>query len=232
VFERFTDRARRVVVLAQEESRALGHDYIGTEHLLLGLVSEGDGIAGRALASFDVSHDRVQAKVVELVGPGRAVQVGHIPFRPRAKQALERALREALALGHNYIGTEHLLLGVLRVDDCAGVQVLVGLGVDLGALRTRLVELLSEMSEASDVGASADLPPLQLAPELQPPVLAALTAMWKGDLGRVEEQLGRAVRSAQGLHDTTTLDSLATIVEIVDASTGEVRLRPRPSREA
>jgi len=232
MFERFTERARRVVVLAQEESRQLGHDYIGTEHLLLGLVSESSGIAGRALASFDVDRPRVEAKVLELVGPGSAVPRGHIPFRPLAKKTLERSLREALALGHNYIGTEHLLLGLMSVDDGVGRQVLVDLGLDLGALRTRVIELLAETTEGSDAVVSADMPSIRFSPELQPPVIEALTAMWRGDLTGVEQHLGQAVQLAERLGDTRTLEALATFVEIVDASAGQVRLRPRPGLEA
>src|SRR5437867_12711807 len=113
MFERFTDRARRVVVLAQEEARLLDHNRIGTEHLLLGLIREGEGIAAQALESMDISLETVRQQVVEIIGRGQTVPTGHIPFSPRAKKVLELALREALQLGHNYIGTEHLLLGLI-----------------------------------------------------------------------------------------------------------------------
>ena len=124
VFERFTDRARRAVVLAQEEARMLNHDYIGTEHLLLGLVRERDGVAGKALASLDISLEAVRRQVEEIIGQGQAAPTGHIPFTPRAKKVLELSLREALQLGHNYIGTEHILLGLIREGEGVATQVL------------------------------------------------------------------------------------------------------------
>ena len=114
MFERFTDRARRVVVLAQEEARIINHNYIGTEHLLLGLIHEGEGVAAKAMERLGVSIDVVRERVVQIIGQGGAAPTGHIPFTPRAKKVLELSLREALQLGHNYIGTEHLLLGLIR----------------------------------------------------------------------------------------------------------------------
>ena len=114
MFERFTDRARRVVVLAQDEARALNHNYIGTEHLLLGLIHEGEGVAAKALESMDISLDAVRSQVIEIIGEGQSAPTGHIPFTPRGKKVFELSMREALQLGHNYIGTEHLLLGLLR----------------------------------------------------------------------------------------------------------------------
>ena len=114
MFERFTDRARRVVVLAQEEARMLNHNYIGTEHILLGLIHEGEGVAAKALESMNISLDAVREQVQEIIGQGQAAPTGHIPFTPRAKKVLELSLREALQLGHNYIGTEHILLGLIR----------------------------------------------------------------------------------------------------------------------
>lgn len=129
MFERFTDRARRVVVYAQDEAKTLEHNYIGTEHLLLGLLREEEGIAAQALASFSVTVEAVREHVVRETSRGNGASVGHIPFTPRAKKALELALREALQLGHNYIGTEHLLLGVLREQEGLAVQTLASLGV-------------------------------------------------------------------------------------------------------
>ena len=121
MFERFTDRARRVVVLAQDEARALNHNYIGTEHLLLGLIHEGEGVAAKALESMDISLDAVRSQVIEIIGEGQSAPTGHIPFTPRGKKVFELSMREALQLGHNYIGTEHLLLGLLREhDDASG----------------------------------------------------------------------------------------------------------------
>ena len=143
MFERFTDRARRVVVLAQEESRLLDHNYIGTEHILLGLIHEGDGVAATALESLHISTRAVRARVEEIVGRGGSAPSGHIPFTPRAKKVLELSLREALQLGHNYIGTEHILLGLIREGDGVAAQVLVDLGADLPTVRRRVVELLA-----------------------------------------------------------------------------------------
>ncbi|GMA87749.1 hypothetical protein GCM10025868_29990 [Angustibacter aerolatus] len=125
MFERFTDRARRVVVLAQEEARMLNHNYIGTEHILLGLIHEGEGVAAKALESLGISLDAVREQVQEIIGQGQQAPSGHIPFTPRAKKVLELSLREALRLGHNYIGTEHILLGLIREGEGVAAQVLV-----------------------------------------------------------------------------------------------------------
>ena len=143
MFERFTDRARRVVVLAQEEARLLNHSYIGTEHILLGLIHEGEGVAAKALESLSISLDAVRAQVEEIIGQGGSSPSGHIPFTPRAKKVLELSLREALQLGHNYIGTEHILLGLLREGEGVATQVLVKLGADLGKVRQQVIQLLS-----------------------------------------------------------------------------------------
>ncbi|MDN6488917.1 MAG: ATP-dependent Clp protease ATP-binding subunit [Yaniella sp.] len=143
MFERFTDRARRVVVLAQEEARMLNHSYIGTEHILLGLIHEGDGVAAKALQSLDVSLGAVREQVREIIGQGQQAPSGHIPFTPRAKKVLELSLREALQLGHNYIGTEHILLGLIREGEGVAAQVLVQLGADLNRVRQTVIQLLS-----------------------------------------------------------------------------------------
>jgi hypothetical protein len=143
MFERFTDRGRRVVVLAQEEARLLNHDYIGTEHILLGLIHEGEGVAARALVALDISLDAVRAQVEEIVGQGERPPTGHIPFTPRAKKVLELSLREALNLGHNYIGTEHILLGLIREGEGVAAQVLVKLGAGLERVRQVVVQLLA-----------------------------------------------------------------------------------------
>jgi ATP-dependent Clp protease ATP-binding subunit ClpC len=143
MFERFTDRARRVVVLAQEEARLLNHDYIGTEHILLGLIHEGEGVAAMALERLGISLPAVRAQVEEVVGHGGSSPAsGHIPFTPRAKKVLELALREALQLGHNYIGTEHLLLGLVREGEGVAAQVLVKLGANLSRMREEVLQLL------------------------------------------------------------------------------------------
>ncbi|MFD6142105.1 ATP-dependent Clp protease ATP-binding subunit [Promicromonospora sp. NPDC060271] len=143
MFERFTDRARRVVVLAQEEARMLNHNYIGTEHILLGLIHEGEGVAAKALESLGISLDGVRTQVTEIIGEGQQAPSGHIPFTPRAKKVLELSLREALQLGHNYIGTEHILLGLIREGEGVAAQVLTKMGADLNKVRQQVIQLLS-----------------------------------------------------------------------------------------
>jgi hypothetical protein len=143
MFERFTDRARRVVVLAQEEARLLNHNYIGTEHILLGLIHEDEGVAAKALESLGISLEAVRAQVEEIIGQGQSAPTGHIPFTPRAKKVLELSLREALALNHNYIGTEHILLGLVREGEGVAAQVLVKLGAGLDRVRQQVVQVLA-----------------------------------------------------------------------------------------
>jgi ATP-dependent Clp protease ATP-binding subunit ClpA len=142
VFERFTDRARRVVVLAQEEARMLDHNYLGTEHILLGLIHEGEGVAARALESLGISLEAVRQQVQEIIGRGQQAPSAHIPFTPRAKKVLELASQEALRLGHNYVGTEHILLGLIREGEGVAAQVLVKLGADLNRVRQQVIQLL------------------------------------------------------------------------------------------
>jgi ATP-dependent Clp protease ATP-binding subunit ClpC len=157
MFERFTDRARRVVVLAQEEARMLSHNYIGTEHILLGLIHEGEGVAAKALESLDISLEAVRGQVEDIIGQGQQAPSGHIPFTPRAKKVLELSLREALQLGHNYIGTEHILLGLIREGEGVAAQVLVKLGADLNRVRQQVIQLVSgfQGKEAEAVGQSS-----------------------------------------------------------------------------
>ncbi|HZQ87406.1 MAG TPA: Clp protease N-terminal domain-containing protein, partial [Acidimicrobiales bacterium] len=143
MFERFTDRARRVLVLAQEEARLLNHNFIGTEHILLGLIHEGEGVAAKALESLGISLEAVREKVEETIGPAGSSTTGSPPFTPRAKKVLELSLREALQLGHNYIGTEHMLLGLVREGEGVAAQVLVSLGADLSRVRQQVIQLLS-----------------------------------------------------------------------------------------
>ena len=150
MFERFTDRARRVVVLAQEEARLLNHNYIGTEHILLGLIHEGEGVAAKALESLGISLEAVREQVEEIIGQGGSSPSGHIPFTPRAKKVLELSLREALQLGHNYIGTEHILLGLIREGEGVAAQVLTKLGADLSRVRQQVIQLLSGYSGSGD----------------------------------------------------------------------------------
>ncbi|WP_288453099.1 Clp protease N-terminal domain-containing protein, partial [uncultured Microbacterium sp.] len=152
MFERFTDRARRVVVLAQEEAKMLNHNYIGTEHILLGLIHEGEGVAAKALESLGISLDAVREQVQDIIGQGQQQPTGHIPFTPRAKKVLELSLREALQLGHNYIGTEHLLLGLIREGEGVAARVLENLGVDLAKVRTQVIRMLGETAEVSAGG--------------------------------------------------------------------------------
>ncbi|WP_281356769.1 Clp protease N-terminal domain-containing protein, partial [Amycolatopsis anabasis] len=154
MFERFTDRSRRVVVLAQEEARALNHNSMGTEHLLLGLVHEGEGVAAKVLESLGVSLESVRREVEDLIGRGRKPAGGHMPFTPRAKKVLELSLREALQLGHKYIGTEHMLLGLVREGEGVAAQVLVKLGADLSRVRQQVLQSLSgyEGEEAAEAG--------------------------------------------------------------------------------
>ncbi|MHC5559673.1 ATP-dependent Clp protease ATP-binding subunit [Kocuria sp. U4B] len=143
MFERFTDRARRVVVLAQEEARMLNHNYIGTEHLLLGLIHEGEGVAAKALDSMGITLTGAREQVQDIIGPGQQAPSGHIPFTPRAKKVLELSLREALQLGHNYIGTEHILLGIIRAGEGVAAQVLTKLGAEPQKVRSTVLELIS-----------------------------------------------------------------------------------------
>src|ERR1700753_2889644 len=161
MFERFTDRARRVVVLAQEEARMLNHNYIGTEHILLGLIHEGEGVAAKALESLGISLDAVRQQVEEIIGQGQQAPSGHIPFTPRAKKARELSLREALQLGHIYIGTEHILLGLIREGDGVAAQVLVKLGADLNRVRQQVIQLLHgyQGKEPASAGTSAESAP-------------------------------------------------------------------------
>ena len=160
MFEKFTDKARRVVVLAQEEAKMLNHNYIGTEHLLLGLIHEGEGVAAKALEALGISLDAVREQVQEIIGQGQQAPTGHIPFTPRAKKVLELSLREALQLGHSYIGTEHLLLGLIREGEGVAAQVLTKLGADTNRVRQQVIQLLSgfQGKESVQVGGETNAP--------------------------------------------------------------------------
>lgn len=142
MFERFTDRARRVIVLAQEEARTFNHNYIGTEHLLLGLIREGEGVAALALESSGLSLDGIRAQVLAIIGQGEIAPTGHIPFAPRSKKVFELSSREGLQLGHNYIGTEHILLGLIREGEGIAAQILVRSGAELNKARQKVIEIL------------------------------------------------------------------------------------------
>jgi len=171
VFERFTDRARRSVVFAQEEARLLNHNYIGTEHILLGLLRGEEGVAATALKTLGVSLEATRQRVEEIIGEGREMPPGHIPFTPRAKKALELSLREALQLGHNYIGTEHILLGLIREDEGVAAQVLKELGADLDRVRQTVIQLLSGYAAGSETagGEAVGAVTEGVAPTSEPP---------------------------------------------------------------
>ena len=164
MFERFTERARQVVVLAQEEARTLKHNYIGTEHILLGLLREEEGLAARVLESLDITVERVRAQVVRIVGSGEEVTSGQIPFTPRAKKVLELALREALSLGHNYIGTEHILLGLVRENEGVAARILLDFDADSEKIRNEVIRMLSgpggrRQGQSGGAGAGAGAAP-------------------------------------------------------------------------
>jgi ATP-dependent Clp protease ATP-binding subunit ClpA len=150
LFERFTERARQVVVLAQDEARALKHNYIGTEHILLGLLREEEGLAARVLESLDITVEEVRAQIARIVGQGDEVTTGQIPFTPRAKKVLELALREALSLGHNYIGTEHILLGLVRENEGVAARILLDFDADAEKIRNEIIRMLSGGKEATE----------------------------------------------------------------------------------
>jgi ATP-dependent Clp protease ATP-binding subunit ClpC len=182
VFERFTDTARRVIVLAQEEARMLRHDYIGTEHILLGLIREEGCVASRSLVAAGLSLSLIREEVIRVVGQGTKAPTEHIPFTPRAKKVLELSLREALQLGHNYIGTEHILLGLIREGEGVAAQVIQKLGADLNQVRRIVTELLADHAgpapeeaaegDAEDTpGAPAEVraPTTPVAPLEEPP---------------------------------------------------------------
>ena len=200
MFERFTDRARRVVVLAQEEARMLNHNYIGTEHILLGLIHEGEGVAAKALESLGISLDAVRQQVEEIIGQGQQAPSGHIPFTPRAKKVLELSLREALQLGHNYIGTEHILLGLIREGDGVAAQVLVKLGADLNRVRQQVLQLLHGRSAEEPVPARSAERELRLLPAV------------KTRLEAVEQRLTAIEQRVGTGPDTSDLDEQIEIV--------------------
>jgi Clp amino terminal domain, pathogenicity island component len=186
MFERFTDRARRVVVLAQEEARLLNHNYIGTEHILLGLAHEDRGVAAKALESLGISLEAIRAEVKTIVGQGQSAPTGHIPFTPRAKKVLELSLREAIQLNHNYIGTEHILLGVIREGEGVAAQVLVKLGASLDRVRRQVLSLLA--------GQAVGVPPEQV-PGGQPRFSQqAVAAMVAGGAGVYQDEPAELVR--------------------------------------
>jgi ATP-dependent Clp protease ATP-binding subunit ClpA len=190
LFERFTDRARRVVVLAQEEARALRHDYIGTEHILLGLIHEGEGVAAKALEALGIGLDAVRQQVEELIGQGEEQGSGHIPFTPRAKKVLELSLRESQQLGHTYIGTEHILLGLIREGEGVAAQVLVRLGADLNRVRQQVIQVLADYQARQP--ASQQPAPVGLRAGRMPAGLQARVSALESRLSALEQRLGTA----------------------------------------
>ncbi len=200
MFERFTDRARRVVVLAQGEARRLDHNYIGTEHILLGLIHEGQGVAAKALESLGISLDAARQQVEEIIGQGQQAPSGHIPFTPRAKKVMELSLREALQLDHKYIGTEHILLGLIREGDGVAAQVLVSLGADLNRVRQQVIQLLHGYQGKEPASARSAARKL-LLPEV-----------WTIRLEAVEQRLADIEQRVGTGPDTSELDEqIATV---------------------
>jgi ATP-dependent Clp protease ATP-binding subunit ClpA len=194
VFEQFTDRARRVIVLAQEEARLLNHNYIGTEHLLLGLAREG-GVAAKALELLGIRLEALRSQVEEIIGQGQTAPSGHIPFTPRAKKVLELSLREALQLGHNYIGTEHILLGLIREGEGVAAQVLVKLGADLPRARQQVIQVLSGHTGGVQAGARTRLVRMTVP----------------DDLREAEEQLARVRREKEAAIEAEEFDRAAAL---------------------
>jgi ATP-dependent Clp protease ATP-binding subunit ClpA len=196
MFERFTDRARRVVVLAQEEARLLNHNYVGTEHLLLGLAHEGQGVAAKALESLGIRLEAVRAQVEEIIGQGQWAPSGHIPFTPRAKKVLELSLRESKQVGHDYIGTEHILLGLIREGEGVAAQVLVKLGGDLSRVRQQVIQVLSASAAGGKEAGARTRWVRMTVPD---------------DLREAEEQLAQVRRQKEAAIDAEEFDRAATL---------------------
>ncbi|MHB8694297.1 MAG: UvrB/UvrC motif-containing protein [Solirubrobacteraceae bacterium] len=194
MFERFTERARQVVVLAQEEARTLKHNYIGTEHILLGLLREEKGLAARVLESLDITVERVRAQVVRIVGSGEEVTSGQIPFTPRAKKVLELAQREALSLGHDYIGTEHILLGIVRENEGVGARILLDFDADSEKIRNEVIRMLSGPGSRGQRTGSATAAAGGQSRDGQ----RAVDAGWLDGLGPLLDRLAADIRQGLG----------------------------------
>jgi ATP-dependent Clp protease ATP-binding subunit ClpA len=242
VFERFTERARHVVVLAQDEARLLKHGYIGTEHILLGLIGEEEGLAARALESLDITVERVRAAVVRTVGTGEEAVSGQIPFTPRAKKVLELALREALSLSHNYIGTEHILLGLVRENEGVAARILLDFDADADTVRNLVLRMVGGTGSASSVvvGSTASArtdPPRQL-----------IDGSWLGGLAPVLAPLGPEIRRAlkrapdtgdlllalASAPDTRVADALRSLgvdLDALAAAVEQIRAQAEPSQD-
>jgi ATP-dependent Clp protease ATP-binding subunit ClpC len=230
VFERYTDRARRAVVLAQEEARMLNHNYIGTEHILLGLIHEGEGVAAKALESLGISLEAVRQQVQDIIGRGQQAPSGHIAFTPRANEVLELASQEGLQLGHNYIGTEHILLGLIREGEGVAAQVLVKLGADLNRVRQQVIQLLhghhgpEPAGEGTEpAGGGARLGRRERA-RLMDDALGRIAALdrrlaaierWVGmqpDLADVDQEIARARREKEAAIDSQDFETAAALL--------------------
>jgi len=207
MFERFTDQSRRVVVLAQEEARRLDHNYIGTEHLLLGLRREERGAAARALESAEITAEAVREQIETLIGRGQTAPSGHIPFTRRAKKCLELSLREAMKLGHSYIGTGHLLLGLTSIQDCTGVRILGAVGGDLAYLRSRVITEIEDQPERP-LGSPFPAAPPQRRGQLPEAVYGLLEDI-EGRLSAIERHLGITPPAKDGT-GTDTEDETGT----------------------
>ncbi len=219
MFERFTDRARRVVVLAQEEARMLNHNYIGTEHLLLGLIHEGEGVAAKALESLGISLEAVRQQVEEIIGQGQEAPSGHIPFTPRAKKVLELSLRESRQLGHDYIGTEHILLGLIREGEGVAAQVLVKLGADLNRVRQQVIRLLHGYPGEEPAGPPTGLRVRGLPPEIAERLDAIGTRLSAveqrtgtgPDTGDLDQQIEQVLRDRHAAVDAQEYERAASL---------------------
>jgi ATP-dependent Clp protease ATP-binding subunit ClpC len=222
IFERFTDRARRVVVLAQEEARMLNHNYVGTEHILVALIREGGGVAAQALESLGITEETARQQVEEVVGPGQpGPQRGHLPFTPRAKKILQLSMREAIALGHAYIGTEHILLGLLRAEDGVAIRVLNGLGVDPNRVRQHVIQLVSarRVQEEPGTGRAAGWGKRKLLSELR----GRLDSLeWRlsvleqrvgtsPDLGQLDQEITQVRRDKESAIDAQAFENAAVL---------------------
>jgi ATP-dependent Clp protease ATP-binding subunit ClpC len=227
MFERFTDRARRVVVLAQEEARRLNHNYIGTEHILLGLLSEGEGVAAKALEELGIGLDAIRQQVVEIIGRGAQFPGGHIPFTPRAKKVLELSLRESLQLGHEYIGTEHILLGLIREGEGVAAQVLTRLGVTKDRVQHQVMKLLRELpaSERMPGGEPVSRSTARVGSRAQLDEIMQRLDTISERLSTIERRLGlgegRASREGAGPEDTGASDAGTGAAGPGDAGQGD-----------
>ena len=233
IFERFTERARQVVVLAQEEARTLKHNYIGTEHILLGLLREEEGLAARVLESLDITIERVRGQVVRIVGSGEEVTSGRIPFTPRVKNAFELALRETLGLGHNYIGTEHILLGLVRENEGVAARILLDFDADHEKVRNEVIRMLSAPGVRRPTAASAAAVDPGWLDGL-PTLLKPLGEEIRAELGRAPD-VGDLLLAVVCMPHTPAAEAMSELGVDVDELWGRIeraRLRAQTARQA